>query len=115
MYGDVAVTSAVKNFPRPHMARREHWVNQVTERRHFPRAQGDGSVRDKFEGIDQPHDRPGRVFEPVDQDCPPLAEAAARQFSAVGYSAAVVGVGREDFLGCRILIAAVVRQTRIRE
>ena len=74
-------------------------MDQVIERCRYSRPEGDGSRRDKFERLDQPHDRTGGVLEAVDQDCPLLTEATARQFSAVGYGAAIIGVGRENLLG----------------
>src|SRR5215467_12467294 len=62
MCGNVAVTSAFKNFPAPHMACREYRMHQVVERCRFPWPEGDGSCRDEFERLDQPHDRPRQVL-----------------------------------------------------
>ena len=38
----------------------------------------------------------------------PLAEATAIQFSAVGHSAAIIRVRRQDLLGRRVLVVTVV-------
>ena len=99
---------AVENFPAPDLACCEHRVHQVLERRRFSRSEGDGSRRDEFECFDQPHDRPGWVFEAINEDCTPPTEATARQFSAVSHSTAIIRVRRQDFLGRRVLVATVV-------
>ena len=104
----VITAAPVENFPAPYMACCEHRVHQVVERRRFSRPEGDGSCRDEFECFNQPHDRPGWVLEAVDQDCPPLTEATAREFSAVGHSAAIIRVRRQNLLGCRVLVVTVV-------
>ena len=97
-----------QELPAPHVACCEDWVHLALERRRFSRTESDSSCRHELKCFDQPHARPGWVLEAVDQDCPPLTEAAARQFSAVGYSTAIIRLRRQDLLRRRVLVATVV-------
>ncbi len=87
------------------MACCKHWVHQVIERCRYSRPEGDGSCRDEFERLDQPHDRPGWVLEAVDQDCrrspKPLLASFRQSVTAL----------RSSGYGERIFLAAVSSQS----